>query len=1000
MRSEHAGWLALVRLVLVLVASAWLLHLMAGPPRLPDGLPGPETLATTLQGSSIPLEALGYALTSLAWLVWAWLCLSLVVQLALGLAELATHGADWVHSLRDAADRLTLPLVRHAVDSALAVAVVVQVVAHAPVASAAPLPPDPPAAAPLVTESTAANLVETPAPTPMPAHAEYTVVKGDTLWDISGRSLGDPTRWPEIYELNQGQASMPDGRTLTNPNLIWPNLELELPVEVDAEADTEAAAVAEPAPVAEAPPAPVEPTSVDSASQLIADSGQIERAPADLFAGAAAGGLGVIAVSSLGVIAIRRRRGLSEPPLGDEPESDIGVRGGFADLDWLSRRLAAGAALEPVDQLAAETLRFFDDRGFQGRVGIVSARAGKSSTTLALVSQRLADRPRLLESVPALSQKLGIWTRAQASRDHDVLLRCAGRGPLAASVDARSARSQLLPIGLLADRRVLLANWPALGHVLVGGRSRPAAGTVLTSLAVGLATRFSPAELQLLTIGNASRLPRALSSLPHHMGALVDPADSLATSTALHDLRAELVRRMQHLEHGNTLGTLSEIVLLVPDLEQLGEHRSTLEMLGAYGPSHRIRMLATSAAPETLPDGLLGHFTSRLVLRPRDEADSERLLGSSSAMELLGGGQMLVRIDQREPLEVYAFRVPEPELQRISQVLRGEPLDLRQPTRTVPEPVEDAEFEDDACAVPAASEVVRPLRTPTESAPSIDVRCFGGFDVVAHGRDLTLAASPAQAGEQSAAWELLAFLGVQPEGIVPEGDVLAALWPREDPHVAHGLLVERVERLRALLHASLPQFAGGPSTPAVWLDEREMACRLDLSRVESDVHRFSRLCRAAALMSDDQAAQTWERARELYRGDLLDGPGAREYPWAVQAAEDGQLSPRDHYREQYYRATLRLARGFLREDRPDAALPLFQMLLEAEPLLEDVVRDAFRCHAALGDVRGLEAEHERLLAALRLQGGPQDDDPDPEPATAGLFAELHHDLELRATLPA
>ena len=50
---------------------------------------------------------------------------------------------------------------------------------------------------------------------------------------------------------------------------------------------------------------------------------------------------------------------------------------------------------------------------------------------------------------------------------------------------------------------------------------------------------------------------------------------------------------------------------------------------------------------------------------------------------------------------------------------------------------------------------------------------------------------------------------------------------------------------------------------------------------------------------------------------------------------------RDQYHEQYLRATLQLARAWLRDDRPDAALPLFGSLLETEPLLEDVVRDVF-----------------------------------------------------------
>lgn len=89
----------------------------------------------------------------------------------------------------------------------------------------------------------------------------YVVESGDTLSGIARDHLGDPARYAEIFDANRDR-EQPDGRRLTDPNLIRPGWHLYLPPETGAPPSTEAPTPPE---TAEAPIPDPTPTPDESA---------------------------------------------------------------------------------------------------------------------------------------------------------------------------------------------------------------------------------------------------------------------------------------------------------------------------------------------------------------------------------------------------------------------------------------------------------------------------------------------------------------------------------------------------------------------------------------------------------------------------------------------------------------------------------------------------------------------------------------------------------------
>ena len=63
---------------------------------------------------------------------------------------------------------------------------------------------------------------------PAGGDSDYVVRRGDTLWAIAQRKLGDALRWPQVFDLNRGRLQ-PDRRALLDPHWIYPGWVFDLP---------------------------------------------------------------------------------------------------------------------------------------------------------------------------------------------------------------------------------------------------------------------------------------------------------------------------------------------------------------------------------------------------------------------------------------------------------------------------------------------------------------------------------------------------------------------------------------------------------------------------------------------------------------------------------------------------------------------------------------------------------------------------------------------------
>jgi len=452
-----------------------------------------------------------------------------------------------------------------------------------------------------------------------------------------------------------------------------------------------------------------------------------------------------------------------------------------------------------------------------------------------------------------------------------------------------------------------------------------------------------------------------------------------------------------------------ELVLVVAELADLVDDGTTLELLSTHGPDYGVRIVAASTRVDVLSTETLDQFRTRLVLQTLDEEESIRLLGQPDGSDL-GGGELCLRLNGRSQMRLRGFRISTDHLDQLVQLMQdayGErpPTEwlttteppVFEPTDEVTSNAEGISRDDQPLPMDASTWTPGAEDAAGESIQNyavLHIRCFGDFVVTSDDRGIS---PSSEEGASYKAWELLACLAAQPQGMLSREKLLTAVWPDVGPEQAASRMRTAMKRLRATLARQVPNL----SRDVVRAD-RDGMCRLDTTLVSSDVHQFVSLLRSAAKLRPSEAKVPLEEARLHYRGDLLSGQAARFYEWVEERGDSG-VSLREHYREEYYRATQRLARIYFEEGRADLAVPLYKDLLKAEPTLEDVVRELYRCYQQLGDLSSLIREDRHLRQALRdayYDPGDTVDDPEnyqPEPETISLFNAIRNELDADVT---
>ncbi|MFK4085620.1 BTAD domain-containing putative transcriptional regulator [Kribbella sp. NPDC020789] len=769
----------------------------------------------------------------------------------------------------------------------------------------------------------------------------------DCLWDIAERYLGEGRRYKEIYDLNHNKLQ-PDGRRLTNPDLILPGWQVRLP------ADAKGAGVHTVRVNIDQPGKPQAVTPVRTATKTTPAKPAATSKPATAGHGTRWADQGLEAGSSVTIGGVAADPGAKDvkpgdptvgtpahdPKAGETQPGDpaaggtkvpevvpVGADQGF-DLTQAGiygfggTLLAAGLALalkrrrgwaqgpgpkaaghrqtEVGLRLASDipTAQFVDSALRQ--LGADMAKTGRPMPKVVAGLVTDSALTLVLDPYEAQSAPPGPW-QAIAEGTRWTLRR--GYAPTV-DVTAPAPYPTLVTIGQNADGATVLIDLDTANGIVSFGGVTNASRDVVGSLAVELATNLWSEGAHVSMVGFGDDLS---SLAPARLSYWVRLDAALAEVTRRTDAQVQACDR-------RNVASVAEARTAHPDSMLWGAE--IIFMSAPPSPEEQDQLNRLAADPKR---GVAVVVVGDVISSPWRFVVDEKY---QAVCRLLG-------------LEVEAHNVtPEQvtELVALFDAADSDALDKRRTEQNMPA----YEFATTDLSLPAP----------------VEVDLLGPVEVDARG--------PIDDGRIALSTEIIAFLAGQDYGVHP--NVLAgAIWPRG---ISDELRDSALEHTRRWV-----------GNDAMYADEsgRWMLNR-SIVRVDWDV--FRTLTKQATMLDDPRAPLS--TALGLVHGPAWADVPAGRYSWLATSGIERRMA------EAVVDAALKLAEAALTYNDGQTARTALQTGLSFSPASEELWRATLRLAAHFGTPQDVTNVATQLYTALAKHGAPRG----PEPETDALVDEL------------